>query len=226
MSLLLKSDLRLAKFHLAPSCRLYLPLHELDGSSIMSRDAYGKLFIVKGATWRPNGRLFAGTDDDISTASDDWLPLGNSPRTIAIWFQTSTVGATVSYLLSYGFWGTNSNYFGLHRNAATIVIAGYNDNYTGTYKISINTWYLLFVSMTTTSIATFFYSPYAFIIGDVNSAHTLNTLTGGKTTIGAKSLPAIDSNLDGIAREVGVWAHAFTSVERQYFWENTKGKFA
>ena len=225
MSLLLKSDLRLAKFHLAPSCRLYLPLHELDGSSIMSRDAYGKLFIVKGATWRPNGRLFAGTDDDISTASDDWLPLGNSPRTIAIWFQTSTIGATISYLLSYGFWGTNSNYFGLHRNADKIAIAGYNETYNGTYRISINTWYLLFVSMTTTSIATFFYSPYAFIILDVNSAHTLNTLTGGKTTIGAKSLPAISNNLDGIVDRVAVWAKAITEPERQNWWEETRWRY-
>jgi len=49
-----------------PSLVLYLPLHEADGSSFMSRDAYGHLCMVTGALWSPRVRSFDGTDDYIS----------------------------------------------------------------------------------------------------------------------------------------------------------------
>jgi len=40
-----------------------LPLYELDGSSFMSRDAYGRDCTDIGALWTPRGRTFDGTDD-------------------------------------------------------------------------------------------------------------------------------------------------------------------
>ncbi len=49
-----------------PSLVLYLPLHELDGASFMSRDTYGHLGSVTGAGWRIGGRYFDGTDDEIT----------------------------------------------------------------------------------------------------------------------------------------------------------------
>jgi len=48
-----------------PSLVLYLPLHQLDGASFMSKDAYGHLCSVTGALWTPNGREFDGLDDVI-----------------------------------------------------------------------------------------------------------------------------------------------------------------
>ena len=68
-----------------PSLVLYLPLHELDGSSFMSRDAYGHLCTVTGAVWRPYGYYFDGTDDWISIPTHSAL---TSPTqgTIVIWF--------------------------------------------------------------------------------------------------------------------------------------------
>ena len=49
-----------------PSLVLYLPLHELAGGSLMSRDACGHLCTVAGAGWRPEGRTFDGLDDYIN----------------------------------------------------------------------------------------------------------------------------------------------------------------
>ena len=49
-----------------PSLVLYLPLYQLDGASFMSRDAHGHPCTVTGALWRPNGRKFDGTDDNIT----------------------------------------------------------------------------------------------------------------------------------------------------------------
>ena len=51
---------------LEPSLVLYLPLYELDGASIQSRDVYGHLCTVTGALWRPDGRWFDGSDDRIT----------------------------------------------------------------------------------------------------------------------------------------------------------------
>ena len=48
-----------------PSLVLYLPLHQRDGSSFMSKDAYGHVCTVTGAVWTPEGRLFDGVDDYI-----------------------------------------------------------------------------------------------------------------------------------------------------------------
>jgi len=79
---------------------LYLPLYELDGNSIVSRDAYGHLSSVNGALWRPYGRYFDGTDDYVSIgrltpiegASQDW--------TIIIWVRSNTTAGT-RLLFSY-----------------------------------------------------------------------------------------------------------------------------
>ena len=56
-------------FICSPSLVLYLPLHELDGSSFMSRDAYGHLCTVTGALWRLDGHYFDGSDDRITIAN-------------------------------------------------------------------------------------------------------------------------------------------------------------
>ncbi len=206
---------------------LYLPLWhpELNGSTIVSKDLGARTFTVTGATWGITGRTSAGTDDDISIASDNWLPLTNAPRTIAIWFRTSTVGATVSYLFSYGLWGTDKAFWGINRNTDKITIAGYNETHAGTYIISINTWYLLFVSMTTTGLATFFFSPTAFLVGDINEAHTYSTQAGGKTTLLARNAATPVNNLDGITGDVAAWAQTFSGPERTNFWNKTRWRY-
>jgi len=50
-------------FIFEPSLALYLPLYELDGASFMSKDAYGHMVSVTGATWGLQGRGFDGLDD-------------------------------------------------------------------------------------------------------------------------------------------------------------------
>jgi len=72
-----------------PSLVLYLPLYELDGSSFMSRDAYGHLATVVGATWTPRGRIFDGSDDKLDITSS--LLSGTKDtdqKTIGFWVST------------------------------------------------------------------------------------------------------------------------------------------
>ena len=57
-----------------PGLLLYLPLYELYGASLMSRDAYGHLCTVTGALWRPDGRYFDGLDDIITCGDLESFP--------------------------------------------------------------------------------------------------------------------------------------------------------
>lgn len=81
-------------------CVLYLPLWRPDmvGSSFISRDVYGHLCTVTGATWRPYGRYFDGTDDKITIGTAASLAITGS-LTIITWFNLSSL-ATVGPLVN------------------------------------------------------------------------------------------------------------------------------
>jgi len=80
---------------------LYLPLYELDGASFQSRDAYGHLCAVTGALWKPNGRYFDGSDDDILIAdgADSALDLITA-MTYEVWVKPGDGGADYGRFLS------------------------------------------------------------------------------------------------------------------------------
>lgn len=75
-----------------PSLVLYLPLHQLDGASFMSRDAYGYLTTVTGALWRPDGRIMDG-DDLLEHAVVDWR-IGDTQGAMEVWFKSTATGAS------------------------------------------------------------------------------------------------------------------------------------
>jgi len=70
-----------------PSLVLYLPLYKLDDASFMSKDAYGHLCTVTGALWRPNGRYFDETDDNIDLGAIHTI--GTGDVSIEVWFKNS-----------------------------------------------------------------------------------------------------------------------------------------
>jgi len=76
--------------HSDPSCVLHLPLHRLDGASFMSKDAYGHLCTVTGALWKPQGRLFDGSDDYIDCGNDSALDSVKC-LTVKLWYKTSSL---------------------------------------------------------------------------------------------------------------------------------------
>ena len=51
-------------------CVLDLPLHELDGDSFMSKDAYGHECTNSGSKWTPHGREFDGTNMYVGCGND------------------------------------------------------------------------------------------------------------------------------------------------------------
>ena len=86
-----------------PSLVLYLPLYELDGASLQSKDAYRHLCTATGAVWRPSGRYFDGSDDFISCGDTDAVNvLGD--KTIEAWvYQAAAdVGCIISKMMISG----------------------------------------------------------------------------------------------------------------------------
>ena len=72
-----------------PNLVLYLPLYQVDGASLMSRDACGYLGNATGAQWKPDGRAFDGIDDYITLP--DNLLAGASRWTINLWLKANDI---------------------------------------------------------------------------------------------------------------------------------------
>jgi len=73
-----------------PGLVLYLPLEDLDGGSLMSRDACGHLCTASGASWHAGGRLFDGIDDYILTPASPAFDIRTSLTLIA-WVRSDDV---------------------------------------------------------------------------------------------------------------------------------------
>jgi len=69
-----------------PSLVLYLPFHQLDGTSFMSKDAYGHICTASGAGWTLRGRNFDGVDDYATVPDHSALQVdtGNA-FTLIVW---------------------------------------------------------------------------------------------------------------------------------------------
>ena len=96
------------KFIFDSSLVLYLPLHEMDGSSFMSRDAYGHLGTVTGALWRPNGRYFDGLDDGINCGHNSILDI-TEELTLETWVKLAALpdGGSANHVIV----GIDGQYF-------------------------------------------------------------------------------------------------------------------
>lgn len=81
-------------FIIDPSLILYLPLHELEGDSFRSKDAYGHICTATGASWRKSGCHFDGVDDYID------LPVTSSKtsHTLEFWVYSYNSTSACKYL--------------------------------------------------------------------------------------------------------------------------------
>lgn len=85
--------------YLDPTLVLYLPFHQLDGTSFMSKDKHGHLCSVTGALWTPRGRSFDGVDDQIVGSV---LPFDTYPGMTILAWGTRTAGGR-RFIVSAGY---------------------------------------------------------------------------------------------------------------------------
>ncbi len=198
-----------------PSLVLYLPLHKLDGASIMSCDAYGHLGTVTGALWTPNGREFDGTDDKIAIpyhASFDVV----SDITVEAWVNKHAGGSLVTrhsvsptinvwklLTSAYEFWGAG------------------NGGYTSISVPGVGIWYQL--AMTFKSKDT----RRAFVNGEVSHAVSVTGTLPQSTVDGIALGSRLDNAewLDGLIGEVRIYNRALTPLEIQQNYLATKWRY-
>ncbi|MFH1382605.1 MAG: LamG domain-containing protein [Chloroflexota bacterium] len=194
---------------------LYLPLYEPDGASFLSKDAYGHLATVAGASWRPHGRNFDGMDDYIELPNSNLF--APAAGTIEVWINLKTTQGQ-AYLYS-----CNSDNLSLFKDL--------NNG-------SIDLWYrgLLVLSVPCLpSTDNFNYlaftfsrgSPaYGYRNGEQLALAVCSTLTpaGGATTIGANNAHSAYW-LNGLLGEIRLYQRALTPLEIQQNYLATKWRY-
>ena len=125
---------------------VYLPLHERDGSSFMSGDAYGHLCTVTGASWRPDGHYFDGVDDFISMPNPK-LDMSSKGFTMICEFKTGKL--TGAQQLADIRAANDSGEFALLISGSNIILY-FLRNIASTYRghqadtaITADTWYTI-----------------------------------------------------------------------------------
>jgi len=101
------------------SLALYLPLHELDGASFQSKDAYGHMCTVAGASWRRGGRQFDGIDDYLDIGDVTLFDDASQPITFSLWVKPVDFASPGSQMLLDKFDGGSQCGFTITAYAAT-----------------------------------------------------------------------------------------------------------
>ncbi len=107
---------------LDPRLVLYLPLHQLDGASLASKDKHGHLFTASGALWTPRGRSFDGIDDQIVGPV---IPFNTYPgMTILAWGSRTAGGRKFIVSAGYAPWQFQVGLAGTDRLSIELQIDG------------------------------------------------------------------------------------------------------
>lgn len=170
--------------------------------------------LVNGTTYSAGvvGQAFGldGTDDYVQVASPSGLPLGNSPRTMMIWFRTPKDLSiyTESSLIQYG---TPYNYcmFGLITSGnapGKLYFYGQNADLAGTTTVLPNTWYHGAVTYDGTTVRLYLNGQE-----EASGARALNTVinTDG-LTMGYRS---VESRWKGELDEPAIFNRALSAEE-------------
>ncbi len=216
---------RRPNFVLDPSLALYLPLVELDGSAIRSRDACGHPSTVIGAFWSPRGRGFDGTDDRISIPASSRLTLTNG-FTIIIWFRTNDV-VNYQVVIGIGVGGGTPNTGDLRVDGNVLACywnrPGAYSGRVGTTALSATAWY---------QAACVFcpdVSPLLYLNGmpEGTASGTPGALggSGWQVQLGQTLYGDTAKNFDGIVGNILIYGRALTPIEIQNNYLATKWRY-
>jgi hypothetical protein len=140
---------------------------------------------------------FNGTSAFAQVATPAGLPLGNAPRTLALWFKTprNLASDTESALVQYGS-DVNGQMFGLitSLNApGRLYFFGYNRDLAGNTALAANMWYHAAVTYDGTTVTLYLNGqPDGFRAVDLNTTLNANGLTIGYRPGGARWLGQLD----------------------------------
>ena len=208
-----------------PSLVLYLPMYELNGSSFMSRDAYGHLCTVTGALWKPYGRYFDGDDDYITVPTHTSLRPTTEGITIELWLYYQG-GETLPHLICKRAANVGYRVYMLGTEDPEEIVfvlgkSGGEDSVSSDTSIAKNVWTHIAATWDTSEMALFF-----------NSQKDANT-TARTAAIDWSSTPSLKIGdfgtqtrvLLGLIGEVAVYNRALTPLEIQHNYLATKWRY-
>lgn len=202
-----------------PSLVLFLPLYQLDGAVISSKDHYGHLATVTGALWTPQGSILDGVDDKIAVPFHSAFNISGQ-LTIEYWLKrtAATDGCNLQMGDLSGSWVVRDN-------AAAEGFAIYD-----------GTWEKL--PITVLAIDTLFHIVITYDANKLVSYYRNGVL--GETATFTKALPTIDAALTighetdagfgntwfgGTIGGVKIYNRALTALEIQQNYLATKWRY-
>jgi len=206
-----------------PYLKLYLPLWKLDGASIRSEDAYGRLCTVTGARWGLKGRTFDGDDYiDVTTPGLNFT----GDKTIILWLKRSDVATSSLNLIGnyveggvgakrgYGF-NTRTDTLGFDVADGTL-----NAVEALSSAMAVNTWAHIVGVHASTSVVV-----YTNAVAGTPVAITGYTAAATNAfRIGAYAYSATDFFL-GTIGEAQIYNRAFSPIEIQSNYLATKWRY-
>jgi len=197
------------------SLLLYLPLYELDGVSLMSKDAYGHSCSVTGAIWTPRGRNFDGLDDYASINNWDNSRLGDT-FTIEMWVRSDDLSAR-QYAIGMSSWGANVFYLRTETSQKlSFSVYGGSEMQTSS-TLDADQWYHIVVQ----------------VVGG-KAQFYLNAIADGSPTTGHNASGSYtlcigkghgENEWDGLIGEARIYNRALTPQEIQHNYLATKWRY-
>jgi len=215
-------ELMAEEYILDPSLVLYLPLYMLDGTAIMSRDAYGHSCTVTGAIWTPQGRSLDG-DDFIECPT---LFNAYTAGSLGIWMRTDQTSKNQQVIsknngsvdsVQIFLRNVTGNYEARWRTTATYVDVVFD---TAT-NVGNNVWHFLFTTWDGTTVT-------AYMDGNQKDTDNLSGTMHDNSTklvIGAIDYPEARTYWTGTAGEAFAFNRALSNAEQLRLYEATKWRY-
>jgi hypothetical protein len=156
---------------------------------------------------------FVGNDDYIQVLSPTGLPVGNSPRTMILWFKTpSSWGDTYQVVMQYGH-NSSGGKFGLYIPdywGRTLSFWGESSDFAGSTSLQLDTWYHGAVTYDGSTVRLYLNGQF-----ETSQARSLDTqINANGLTIGRTSpSDLITSQWNGLVDEVAIFSRALTAEE-------------
>jgi hypothetical protein len=208
-----------------PSLVLYVPLYELDGSPVISKDSYGHLCTVTGAQWTPTGRNFDGINNKILTLTIPAFALSSS-FTIEMW-----VNLDVSVPAQHQ-WGVEISHGGGER-LGLCARRNITGNRVGSYNTVTSAWTMADSALTPGawchSVAVFVVNDkeYFYLNGQSDGSPGFTAIpvwTGGTAEVYIGN-NAASNPLKGLIGEVRIYNRPLTLLETRQNFLATKWRY-
>ena len=213
---------------------LYLPLYERDGSSFMSKDAYGHLYTVTGALWTPRGRSFDGSDDYVTIPDHAAFDIATK-LTFLSWVKSDVVASVADQDYIASKYATDEREWAFRTLNTGVLAIYFGDPNDGSFEGRVESDVAHITSTTTYYLVGFTFSSGTVVLYVNGAAVDSSTATGAVPAtlyngsadilIGNTADLGVGQFWDGLQGEVWLYSRALTFLEIQHIYLATKWRY-